>query len=205
MKILLLMGPPGCGKGTFASMLSNELSCAKITMGDLVRKKLANLSHSGRLVSDDVINDIFYEEYCLHNVDTRLILDGYPRSINQSLFMRSSISEKNLVVFSFEVDYNVLSKRILGRISCGDCSAIFNEYFNPPIDNKCSNCGSSNLHKRKDDTENIFAKRMLEYTKYTVPVIEYYNSIGLVKKIDANAPISALSEKVRSLVAEYFD
>ena len=195
--LILFIGAPGCGKGTQASYLSKILNLPKICMGDLVRDRLkANSSsmNEGKLINDDVINTVFLGELIKIEDKESVILDGYPRTIDQAFFLEKIKKNRKIIVFYFKVDYDVLFKSISGRFNCMDCGFIYNDYFKPTaVKGVCDSCGSSSMNFRSDDQEKVLVNRLLEYDNLTKPILEYYNKFGVVEEINSNQDIAEVS------------
>jgi adenylate kinase len=205
---IILIGPPGCGKGTQASDLSLYLKANKISMGDLVRNKVNSGDSSvihGKLINDDFINEIFLHEIISIKDDQNIVLDGYPRTIEQTFFLEKIKKHRKILVFYFKVHYDVLFKRILGRFSCADCGFIYNQYFRPTkIVGVCDFCGSINVSIRSDDKQEVLVNRLIEYDKLTLPILDYYKKLDLVYEIDASQSTDKVLEEVLQIYNKLF-
>ena len=210
---IILFGPPGAGKGTQADNLVKHFKLYKISTGDLLRKEIqkkSRLGHEiksiidkGNLASDDIINNLI--EKILSNKEhlNKLIFDGYPRNLNQSVHLDTLIKKYNQeisCVFYLNVDEDILTKRILGRMTCTKCGLSFNEFFNPP-NKENHKCASSFLKKRTDDNEQTIKKRFDTYSRQTLPVLEYYSKQEILHKVDGNRQIDQINEEIRGIIA----
>lgn len=194
--IIVLIGPPGSGKGTQAGILVEKLGLPHLSTGDMLRKisaqggaeaeKLARCISEGKLVPSGLINDIVRKVLSSNECSSGYLLDGYPRSIVQAKFL-AKIAQQDIKVLYFKADEQVIIKRILGRFSCKNCEKIYNEHYDKPkIEGVCDQCGHKEFVYRKDDNKETIIKRIKEYKKSTYPVIKYYKDHGGFFGIDAN-------------------
>jgi adenylate kinase len=209
---IIFLGAPGSGKGTQASLLSKNLDIESIATGDLLRKEVEKNSRigniakeqmeSGALVSDEVVIDIIKEKIITKNCEKGFILDGFPRNINQALKLEEMLhncDKKINKVFNFEVEEDVLVKRIAGRYICKKCGAVYNRYFKPTIkDGKCDNCDSNEFETRSDDNELTVKNRLKVYKESSFPLIEYYKKKHLLVSIDALKISTLVFEDLKS-------
>jgi adenylate kinase len=207
---ILFLGPPGSGKGTQAQNLSNYLSIPTLSSGDILRKEcdsgsllgkeIQAIMNKGDLVSDDLIV-LLIEKFLIRNDSNGFILDGFPRNINQANILDSMLVkiEKSIEkVFNFEVDDEILVKRILGRYSCKECGSIYNNYFKPTVKSGvCDKCGSTNFESRKDDNEESLKNRLSVYHKSTFPLVEFYQKKHLLISIDGLKSSSLIFEELK--------
>ena len=196
---IIFLGAPGSGKGTQASLLSSSLNIESISTGDLLRREVEKKSkigvlaklqmESGALVSDDVVINIIKEKITTKSCEKGFILDGFPRNINQALKLEEMLENCNKKidkVFNFEVEEDVLIKRIAGRYTCKKCGAVYNRYFKPTFkEGECDNCGSNEFENRSDDNEVTVKNRLKVYKESSFPLIEYYKKKHLLVSIDA--------------------
>ena len=209
---IIFLGAPGSGKGTQASLLSSSLNIESISTGDLLRKEVEKKSEigilaksqmeSGALVSDDVVINIIKEKITTESCEKGFILDGFPRNINQALKLEEMLENCNKKidkVFNFEVEEDVLIKRIAGRYTCKKCGAVYNRYFKPTLkDGECDNCGSNELENRIDDNEETVKNRLKVYKESSFPLIEYYKKKHLLVSIDALKISTLVFEELKS-------
>jgi len=211
---IIFLGAPGSGKGTQASLLSKNLNIESIATGDLLRKEVEKKSRigniakeqmeSGALVSDEVVIDIIKEKIVTKNCEKGFILDGFPRNINQALKLEemfNNCNKKINKVFNFEVEEDVLVKRIAGRYICKKCGAVYNRYLKPTIkDGKCDNCDSNEFETRSDDNELTVKNRLKVYKESSFPLIEYYKKKHLLVSIDALKISTLVFEDLKSSI-----
>jgi adenylate kinase len=205
---VLLLGAPGVGKGTQAQFLVSKYGIPQISTGDLLRGNIATgtalgieaqtIMSTGRLVNDDLVNQMVLNR--LYEKDTRrgYILDGYPRTLDQANFLDATLEELSLapnlpvVAISIVVAYEQLLKRITGRRICPICKSIFNTYSQPPIkQGRCDN-DCSHLIQRPDDTEEVFTERMKTFAVQTAPVVEHYRELGRFEEVNGDLPVDAV-------------
>jgi len=196
-KRVILLGPPGAGKGTQAMSLTKAMNVPHISTGDMLRdarskgtelgKKADAYMQSGSLVPDDLVNGIVVER--LANESNGYLLDGFPRTIAQADALENA-GEKIDAVILIDVDDSVLINRITGRLSCPKCGSVFHKVNMPPaVDGVCDNCGNA-LVQRADDNEITVRQRLDAYHKQTQPLVDYYEKRGLLSRIDGAAPLA---------------
>jgi len=194
MKIVIF-GPPGSGKGTYASLLKNRLGIPHISTGDLVREEIRNstdlgleikkYSDAGQLVPDKVITEILRKRLT-QGPSSGFILEGYPRSIEQARQLENIT--KIDVVINLNVPDRVIVERLSTRIQCKSCGAIYNERtLRPRVPGKCDKCHEE-LFKRADDQPNVILERLRIYKETSAPVIDYYRVRKLLKEITNDDP-----------------
>jgi adenylate kinase len=187
--ILTLIGLPGSGKGTQGQMLAKKLGLPLISVGDMLRDVISKNGEEaellnqyisqGKLVPSDLTNKIAQRVLLLDAQKNGCIFDGYPRNLVQAKYLESVANQKIITIF-FDIQDEVVIKRILGRFSCTNCAQIYNRYYKKPIvEGVCDLCGSTQFTYRQDDNEEVIRKRIQEYNKETAPLIGYYkNSEG---------------------------
>ena len=209
MKIIIF-GPPGSGKGTYASLLKNRLGIPHISTGDLVREEIRNgtdlgseikkYSDAGQLVPDEVITEILKKRLLL-DISKGFILEGYPRSIEQARQLESIT--KIDVVINLNVPDRVIVERLSTRIQCKSCGAIYNERtLRPKTAGKCDRCGGE-LFKRADDQPDVILERLRIYKETSAPVIDYYMKRKLLKEItndDPNVSPEIVADRILNLI-----
>jgi adenylate kinase len=213
--VVILLGPPGVGKGTQGARLTDELGWVRIATGDLLRsarregtelgRKAQAYMDRGELVPDDLILDLVEETVEELDEDTGIVFDGFPRTIPQAegldeILPRHGRSVDGVVVLDAEDD--VLVKRIAGRRSCPECDAVYNVYFDPPeAEGACDRCGAE-LHHREDDTPATVQRRLDVYREQTEPLIRYYReSDPPVIRVDGEQEVESVYEDVREAVS----
>ncbi|MGI6065804.1 MAG: adenylate kinase [Bacillota bacterium] len=206
---IILLGPPGAGKGTQAEVLVKKLSIPHISTGDMFRnaikegtdlgKKAKEYMDSGQLVPDEVTVGIVRERISQDDCGSGFLLDGFPRTVAQAEALDEILAEMKTqldAVISIEVPSEKLVTRLTGRRVCRKCGATYHMEFNPPgQDGICNKCGGE-LYQRSDDTEETVLSRLNVYEKQTAPLIQYYNQKGLLKRIDGDKPIDQVLVKI---------
>jgi len=210
--ILVFLGPPGAGKGTQAKLLSQRMGFLHLSTGDLLReavknqtplgKKAKEYMDRGELVPDGLIVQLIEETM---PKDGNVILDGFPRTVNQALALEEMLKgkgEKISKVLFFDVPDEVIIDRLSGRRVCSKCGAVYHVKYNPPkVEGACDLCGGS-LVQRDDDREEVVKKRLEVYRKQTQPLIEFYQDRGIIYRLDAEKGVEELFEEVKGLVRD---
>lgn len=210
---LILLGPPGAGKGTQAKMLTEEFTIPQISTGDILRaavkegtdmgKKAKEYMDAGGLVPDEVVVGIVRDRLQESDCDNGFILDGFPRTVAQADALQASLVEmgKELdSVISLDVDAEALVERLTGRRTCKDCGRGYHVTFDPSsVEGTCDACGGT-LFQRDDDQEETIRKRLQVYADQTSPLISYYKDAGVLMELDGMQPISQVQEKMLSLL-----
>jgi adenylate kinase len=203
---IVLLGPPGAGKGTYAGILSKKYGIPTISVGDLFRKAIKDETElgkrvkayvsSGDLVPDEIVNEVVKNRLNEDDCKQGFLLDGYPRTVNQA---ESMPAFKNIgVALNFVVSDEVIMERISGRRTCRKCGAIYHIKNVPPtIDGICDRC-TGRLVQRSDEKPEVIKNRLVVYREKTKPVADYLRKKGLVADIDANYPI----EEVDKIIAQ---
>ncbi|HUO42413.1 MAG TPA: nucleoside monophosphate kinase [Methylomirabilota bacterium] len=209
MKIVIF-GPPGSGKGTYASLMKNRLNIPHISTGELVREEIQNktelgmeirkYSDAGKLVPDEVITKIL-KKRLTPLLSKGFILEGYPRSIEQARQLEDIT--KIDVVINLDVPDRVIVERLSSRVQCRNCGSIYNERtLKPKISGKCDKCGSD-LFKRADDQPDVILERLKIYKANSTPVLDYYKTRKLLKEItndDPDVSPEIVAERILKLV-----
>ena len=209
--IFISFGPPGSGKGTQAKYLVDNYDFAHISTGDLLRHEIEKqtvlgnevntIMESGAYVPDKIVIDLI-ENVLSTSENSNFIFDGYPRTLNQALAFDALLSVKKLkvdLVFNFDVDKDLLIKRISGRFSCASCGAVYNDTFmKTVVEGICDKCGSYEFFRRKDDNLEVFKKRVEVYLKKIKMVRDFYRNKNLVKDIDASQAAELIQIEVKN-------
>lgn len=194
-RVVILLGPPGSGKGTQAVRLTKELGIPHISTGDLFRENISKNTElgkraktymdAGKLVPDEVVLDMLFDRVSRDDTKTGYLLDGFPRTLPQAEALDKHLgSSVDLIVVSLEVPDEVIVKRAEGRLTCKNCGNIHNKYFSPPAeDGKCDKCGGE-LFQRPDDKAEVVEERLRVYHAQTKPLVEYYNKKGVLRSFD---------------------
>ncbi|NDE86944.1 MAG: adenylate kinase [Gammaproteobacteria bacterium] len=210
---IVFLGAPGSGKGTQAQRLVERHGIPQISTGDLLRahvrdgtelgRRAKSIMDAGQLVDDVTILGMVRERLAAADTAGGFILDGFPRTIPQAEGLDTLLREigKPLrAVILFNVDAQLLVKRISGRRSCQDCGRVFNVHTAPvPVPPPCNGqCETPRLMQRPDDAEATVAKRLAVYEEQTAPLIDFYRGRGLLKSVDADASLESVTERVEA-------
>lgn len=210
ISVWLFMGPPGCGKGTQASLLKSKLSNVNhLSTGDLLRSEIKSNSslgvtvksfvEAGKLVPDELILDIFSKTISEYASDSIVILDGFPRTTNQAESLLSECLKRNIVLEGalwFNVSNSVILNRTVSRRVCSDCGEIYNISSKvPAVGMICDKCGGDVVH-RKDDTFDIVSDRLATYEKDTEPLKKLFLSKNLLINIDAHEDSNLVQQQI---------
>lgn len=211
--VVILIGPPGSGKGTQSARLSAALTLPKISTGDILRsyasnegplsEKLSKILASGALVPDDILASIITERLSCSDCENGFILDGYPRNLDQAIFLEKLLTKKGskLIVIEIVVPESVLVKRVTGRFSCKSCGAIYNQYFaKPKLESMCDQCGGSEFYYRVDDKESVILERLKSYSLQTLPLVDFYSDQDALCKIDGNQNFEDVYKDILSCI-----
>lgn len=210
---LILLGPPGAGKGTQAKMLTEKFGIPQISTGDILRAavkagtpmglKAREFMDAGALVPDEVVIGIVVERLQQEDCEPGFILDGFPRTVPQADALSENLKAlgKELdAVISLEVDIEALVERLTGRRTCKDCGRGYHVTFDPPkVEGVCDACGGE-LYQRDDDQEETIRKRLAVYNEQTAPLIDYYADAGLLKSLDGMQQIDKVQQEMLNLL-----
>lgn len=212
-KIIVLIGPPGAGKGTQARLLSERHSIPQISTGDMFRemknsdtplaREIQQIMASGKLITDEITFAMVRERSSREDAKGSFILDGYPRTAVQAEQLEELAAEQGKQIQAIEVDVlrDELMKRLTGRRSCPVCGEIYNVYFKPPtVDGFCDFHPESKLQHRADDDADKVKVRLETYDELTKPLLEYYEKSGRLKKIDAMGEVEAIYSELEKLI-----
>jgi len=206
---LVLLGPPGAGKGTQAKFLQERFKACQISTGDILRKAMAEKTplgqeaaqyvHSGALVPDAVIVNLVAERLKEKDCEPGFILDGFPRTIPQAESLDGILQKRGRplnCVLSVQVPEAVIVERLAGRRTCKKCGALAHVVFAPPkTAGVCDRCGGE-LYQRDDDQESTIANRIRVYQEQTAPLIQYYRERSLLKEIDGVGEVDVIRSRV---------
>lgn len=211
---LILLGPPGAGKGTQAKFLVDAYGIPQLSTGDMLREAVAAgsevgkqakaIMEAGKLVSDDIINAIISERISQPDCEKGFILDGFPRTLEQADALYHMLEGKGMeidTVISLEVDDDALVERISGRFTCGNCGEGYHDKFKQPAkEGVCDRCGESDFKRRKDDNPETLRTRLFAYYKDTAPLIGYYHAYRKLKTVDGMADIGDVTKAIRDVL-----
>ena len=212
---LILLGPPGAGKGTQAKRLEQRHGLVQLATGDMLRRAVASgsplgekvkaIMEAGRLVPDDIIIEMIADRIAAPDAAHGFILDGFPRTVPQAEALDAMLAEhgKKLDhVILMEVDEATLVDRIAGRFTCQACGASYHErYKRPAVEGVCDVCGSIDLVHRADDRPEAIATRLAAYRNQTAPILPYYRARGILRSVDGMAEIDEVTREIEAVIA----
>ncbi|WP_085826119.1 adenylate kinase [Roseovarius gaetbuli] len=211
---LVLLGPPGAGKGTQARMLEETFGLVQLSTGDLLRAAVAAGTEAGRaakavmeagdLVSDEIVIAILRDRLAEADCASGVILDGFPRTTVQAEALDgllADIGQDIRAAISLEVDDSAMVTRISGRYTCGGCGEGYHDSFKTSaVEGKCDKCGGSEMKRRADDNAETVTQRLVAYHAQTAPLISYYDARGVLARVDAMAPIGDVAKELNAVV-----
>ena len=211
---IILLGPPGAGKGTQAQRLEQTHGMVQISTGDMLRarktagdelgRQLQAIMAAGNLVPDALMIQMLAERIEQPDARKGFILDGFPRTVPQAEALDAMLAEKGIkldAVIELKVDEEVLVGRIAGRYSCAKCGAGYHdENQKPRTAGVCDKCGSTEFVRREDDKPEAVRNRLTVYRKQTAPILPYYRHKGILKTVDGMAPIDRVTEEIEALL-----
>jgi adenylate kinase len=211
---ILMVGPPGAGKGTQAKSLMAAWDIPQISTGDLLRgnvakgtelgRKAKEIMDRGELVSDDLVNQMVAVRLAEPDCVRGFILDGFPRTLGQAEWLDRHLAGRvdglPVIAIRLKVDYHQLMRRITGRRSCPTCGSIYNVYLQPPKNEERCDLDGTPLERRSDDTEEVFSRRLREYETQTAPVVAHYRALGRLEEMDGDQPVSTVTAGILAAV-----
>jgi adenylate kinase len=211
---LILLGPPGAGKGTQAQYLQTRLGVAKLSTGDMLRaavasgsalgKQVQDIMAKGQLVSDEIVINLLRERIQQADCQKGFILDGFPRTVAQAEALDVMLAEEHKklnYVIELQVDDQKLVDRIAGRYSCAKCGAGYHDSFKQPkIAGTCDECGATEFSRREDDKAETVAKRLEAYHAQTAPLLPYYKQKNVLTSVDGMADIDDVTRQIDALL-----
>jgi len=212
--MLILLGPPGAGKGTQARLLSESRGLAQLSTGDMLRAAVAagtevglrarDIMARGELVPDDIVVSIINDRLDAADCASGAILDGFPRTVAQAEALDVMLAKKNLEldhVIEMQVDDAALVERVSGRFTCAGCGEGYHDKFRrPAVDGVCDKCGGTEFKRRADDNAETVASRLEAYHRQTAPLLPYYKSRGVLSRVDGMAPIGTVAAALQKLL-----
>jgi len=211
--LVILLGPPGAGKGTQAESIVKNYGLAYVSTGDILRKavkeetplgsKAREYMDQGQLVPDNLVVEIVRERLMEPDCSKGALLDGFPRTVDQAVFLDQALPDIGTKIDSvllIDVEEDELIERLTGRRVCCDCGANYHLKFKPPkVRNVCDQCGG-NLYQRDDDTLETVKERLDVYKKQTEPLIKFYQDKGLISEVNGNQDINGVYEQINSIL-----
>ena len=208
--ILILLGPPGAGKGTQAARIKDEYKIAHLSTGDMLRGAIAAgtevgkqakiVMDAGNLVSDDIIVGLVGERIEDQDCVNGFLLDGFPRTLAQAEALDSLLAKKGLsldATVEFAVDDDALIERISGRYACSNCGTGYHDTFQRPrVEGVCDSCGSREFSRRSDDTAEAVRTRLGSYHSQTAPLLPYYRDKGVLRTVDGMRDIDDVTQQI---------
>jgi adenylate kinase len=211
---IILLGPPGAGKGTQATRLQDEHGMVQLSTGDMLRAAVKAgtpiglqakaVMEAGELVSDEIVSGLIGEKLDELGPDTPVIFDGYPRTAAQAESLDLLLGGRGRTlahVIELDVDEDALVERITGRFTCASCGEGYHDRFKQPaVEGTCDKCGSHEFKRRPDDNEETVRTRMAEYRAKTAPILPIYEARGIVSRVDGMASMDAVNTAIEAIL-----
>ena len=212
---LILLGPPGAGKGTQARRLEDTRGLVQLSTGDMLRAMVAEggplgqqakeIMAAGKLMPDDLMVQMIGERISKPDVKNGFILDGFPRTVAQAEALDSMLADKGLKldhVIEMKVVDDILVERITGRYTCAKCGKGYHDIFEKPkVEGVCDACGGTEFKRRADDNADTVKTRLAQYHEQTAPILPYYQSRGVLKTVDGMAEIDDVTKQIEGILA----
>jgi len=215
MTNLIILGPPGAGKGTQSKKLEDKLNVIQLSTGEMLRAEVSSGSELGKqakavmdvggLVPDEMIIGMISNRVDAEDCANGFILDGFPRTVPQAEALGEMLAEKSLTldyVLELTVDDESMVERICGRYTCSKCGAGYHESFQKPAkDGVCDTCGGTEFTRRADDNAETVRARLKAYHEQTAPISSFYAEIGILKQVDGMAAIEVVTQQLENIVS----
>lgn len=213
---LILLGPPGAGKGTQAKRLEETRGLKQLSTGDMLRAAVESSSplgleadrimKAGKLVPDNIMIDMIAERLDQPDTKRGVIFDGFPRTVRQAQALDAMLNKRGEsldAVIEMTVDDAALIDRISGRFSCAKCGTVYHDRNNrPKVEGKCDVCGSTEFRRRPDDRAETVATRLKEYYEQTAPILPYYREKNMVHRVDGMTGVDQVAQQIERVLAE---
>ncbi len=210
--ILILLGPPGAGKGTQAQRLQDKHGLIQLSTGDMLRAAVAagtevgleakKVMDRGELVSDEIMTGIISDRLDQPDCKNGVILDGFPRTEAQAAALDEMLAAKGLelnAVIEMKTDDDILVERITGRYTCATCGTGYHDIFlKPAVEGVCDKCGGTEFKRRSDDNAETVVSRLKAYHDQTAPLLPYYRKKGVLKQVDGMADIDVVTQEMEA-------
>ena len=211
---LILLGPPGGGKGTQAKRLQDDYGLVQLSTGDMLRAAVASGSEigkqakavmeAGKLVSDDIVIGIIADRIKQPDAKKGFILDGFPRTVAQAQALDTMLTERGLKIdaaIEVRVPDSRIVERITGRYTCAKCGAGYHDKFQrPKVDGLCDACGGKDFVRRADDNAATVQSRLDAYHAQTAPILPFYDDKGVLKVVDGTLPIEEVTKRLKDII-----
>ena len=208
---VILLGPPGAGKGTQARILQDREGLIQLSTGDMLRAAVAAgtdvgrqakaVMEAGELVSDEIVTGVVSERLDQDDAKGGVIFDGFPRTAKQAEALDRILAEKDLEldsVIEMQVDDDKLVERVSGRFTCASCGEGYHDLYKlPKQEGVCDRCGGTEFKRRADDNAETVRQRLAAYHAETAPLIDYYDAAGKLTRVDGMAPIEQVTDEIR--------